>query len=106
MGLRYVSNDIEKIERLTLNELKLSIKANKLRELDQLSNYTDILFINRAVNSTKTVGKKMEYAIKNKDKILDFKAKEKEILNGGEIKNKRLLEVAKRVKILNEQKGG
>lgn len=101
-----MSNDVEKIERLTLNELRLSIKASQLRKLDELSNYTDILFTNRAVNSTKIVGKKVEYVIKNKDEILDVKAKEKEILNNGEIKNKRLLEVAKRVKRLNKQKGG
>ena len=105
-GLRYVSNDVEKIERLTLNELRLSIKASQLRKLDELSNYTDILFTNRAVNSTKTVGKKIEYVIKNKDEILDVKAKEKEILNNGEIKNKRLKKKKKRVKRLNKQKGG
>lgn len=61
--------------------------------------------INRKAEITETKGDKKYYKYKTPDELVDVKALENQINSNQVSKNKRLVEVAKRVKKLRERGG-
>ena len=73
-------NDLREINRMTLAEYNLRIKAYRLRKLDRDREIAFSAWLNREINATKKRGKKIEYIYRDFDKFFDYEKREKEIL--------------------------
>lgn len=82
----------------------MHLKARQLRQIDNLYYEAERVMINRKAEITETRGNKQYYKYKTPDELVDVKALENQINSNQVSKNKRLVEVAKRVKKLRERR--
>lgn len=82
----------------------MHLKARQLRRIDNLYQEAERVMINRKAELTETRGDKQYYKYKTPDELVDVKALENQINSNQISKNKRLVEVAKRVKKLRERR--
>ncbi|MDO4595088.1 MAG: hypothetical protein Q4B52_06865 [Tissierellia bacterium] len=78
----------------------MHLKARKLRQIDNLYHEAERVMVNRKAEITETRGDKQYYKYKTPDELVDVKYLENQINSNQVSKNKRLVEVAKRVKKL------
>ena len=79
-------NDLREINRMTLAEYNMRIKAYRLRKLDRDREIAFSAWLNREINATKKRGKKIEYIYRDFNKFFDYEKREREIL--GELDDK------------------
>ena len=82
----------------------MHLKARQLRQIDKLYLEAEKVMINRKAEITETKGDKKYYKYKTPDELVDVKALENQVNSNQVSKNKRLVEVAKRVKKLRERR--
>ena len=82
----------------------MHLKARKLRQIDNLYHEAERVMLNRKSEMTETRGDKQYYKYKTPDELVDVKALENQINSNQISKNKRLVEIAKRVKKLRERR--
>lgn len=82
----------------------MHLKARQLRLVDNLYHEAEKAMINRKAEITETRGDKQYYKYRTPDELVDVKALENQINSNQVSKNKRLVEVAKRVKKLRERR--
>lgn len=82
----------------------MHLKARQLRQIDNLYHEAERVMINRKAEITETKGDKQYYKFKTPDELVDVKALENQINSNQISNNKRLVEVAKRVKKLRERR--
>ena len=82
----------------------MHLKARKLRQIDNLYHEAERVMIKRKAELTETRGDKQYYKYKTPDELVDIKALENQVNSNQVSKNKRLVEVAKRVKKLKERR--
>lgn len=81
--MRYLGmNDLREINRMTLAEYNLRIKAYRLRKLDRDREIAFSAWLNREINATRKRGKKIEYIYRDFNKFFDYEKREREILDG------------------------
>lgn len=78
----------------------MHLKARKLRQIDNLYHEAERVMINRKAEITETRGDKQYYKYKTPNELVDVKYLENQINSNQVSKNKRLVEIAKRVKKL------
>lgn len=78
----------------------MHLKARQLRQIDDLYQEAERVMINRKSEITETKGDKQYYKYKTPDELVDVKSLENQINSNQISNNKRLVEVAKRVKKL------
>lgn len=82
----------------------MHLKARQLRQIDNLYQEAEKVMINRKSEITEAKGDKQYYKYKTPDELVDVKALENQINSNQISNNKRLVEVAKRVKKLRERR--
>lgn len=82
----------------------MHLKARQLRQIDDLYHEAERVMINRKAEITETRGDKLYYKYKTPDELVDVKYLENQINSNQVSKNKRLVEVAKRVKKIRERR--
>lgn len=82
----------------------MHLKARQLRHIDNLYQEAERVMIKRKSEITETRGDKQYYKYKTPDELVDVKALENQINSNQISNNKRLVEVAKRVKKLRERR--
>ena len=78
----------------------MHLKARKLRRIDNLYHEAERVMVNRKAEITETRGDKQYYKYKTPDELVDVKYLENQINSNQVSENKRLVEIAKRVKKL------
>lgn len=82
----------------------MHLKARQLRLVDNLYHEAEKAMINRKAEITETRGDKQYYKYRTPDELVDVKALENQINSNQISNNRRLVEVAKRVKKLRERR--
>lgn len=82
----------------------MHLKARQLRQIDSLYQEAERIMINRKAELTETKGDKQYYKYKTPDELVNVKALENQINSNQISNNRRLVEVAKRVKKLRERR--
>nr|WLJ25749.1 MAG: hypothetical protein [Firmicutes phage HS08] len=107
-GLRYFSDSIKELERMTLVAFYMMFTAFRLREIDKKRDFIENELLKRKLEETETKGKKTYYVVKDIKDIFDYEKAEKKVL-GEETEDDdtfdRLRNIAKNVRNY-EKKGG
>lgn len=107
-GLRYFSESIKELERMTLVDFYTMFTAFRLREIDKKRDFIENELLKRKLEETETKGKKTYYVVKDIKDIFDYEKAEKKVL-GEETEDDdtfdRLRNIAKNVRNY-EKKGG
>ncbi|WP_156329033.1 hypothetical protein [Anaerococcus vaginalis] len=107
-GLRYFSDSIKELERMTLVAFYMMFTAFRLREIDKKRDFIENELLKRKLEETETKGKKTYYIVKDIKDIFDYEKAEKKVL-GEETEDDdtfdRLRNIAKNVRNY-EKKGG
>jgi hypothetical protein len=107
-GLRYFSNDIKDLEKMTLINFNFMFTAFRLREIDKKRDFIENELLKRRLEETETKGKKTYYVVKDIKDVFNYEKEEKKVL-GKEIKEDetfdRLRNIAINVRNY-EKKGG
>lgn len=82
----------------------MHLKARQLRLVDNLYHEAEKAMLNRKSKITETRGDKQYYKYKTPNELVDVKALENQINSNQISNNKRLVEVAKRIKKLRERR--
>lgn len=84
-GLRYFSDSIKELEKMTLVTFSIMFTAFRLREIDKKRDFIENELLKRKLEETETKGKKTYYVVKDIKDIFDYEKAEKKVL-GKEIK--------------------
>lgn len=84
-GLRYFSNDIKDLEKMTLVNFNFMFIAFRLKEIDKKRDFIENELLKRKLEETETKGKKTYYVVKDIKDVFDYEKAEKKVL-GEEIK--------------------
>lgn len=107
-GLRYFSDSIKELERMTLVAFYMMFTAFRLKEIDKKRDFIENELLKRKLEETETKGKKTYYVVKDIKDIFDYEKAEKKVL-GEETEDDdtfdRLRNIAKNVRNY-EKKGG
>lgn len=106
MGLRYITTDISRLEEMTLREFLLQREAYFLRKLDIYENNAQMALMNRKALETYQKNGKEYYKNNSVKDLIDIEDIENTRLGKKNVKNSRLVKIAKRVKEINNKKGG
>lgn len=82
----------------------MHLKARQLRQIDNLYQEAERVMISRKAEITETKGDKQYYKYKTPDELVNVKALENQINSNQISNNRRLVEVAKRVKKIRERR--
>ena len=85
-------------------EYQLHLKARQLRQIDNLYYEAERIMLNRKAEITENKGDKQYYKYKTPDELVNIKALENQINSNQISNNRRLVEVAKRVKKIRERR--
>ena len=105
-GLRYLSNDWDQIEKMTLKEYFMRMRVYYLKELDQRKRALQEAFDARYTKATVGSGKNMKYRFKTPQEVIDFDTAEKRLTDTGDGKRRtlaRLHVIAENLKYLREE---
>lgn len=107
-GLRYFSDSIKKLEKMSLVDFYTMFTAFRLREIDKKRDFIENELLKRKLEEMETKGKKTYYVINDIKDIFDYEKAEKKVL-GEETEDDntfdRLRNIALNVKKY-EKKGG
>lgn len=84
-GLRYFSNDIKDLEKMTLVNFNFMFIAFRLKEIDKKRDFIENELLKRKLEETETKGKKTYYVINDIKDVFDYEKAERKVL-GEEIK--------------------
>ena len=79
-GLRYFSDSIKELERMTLVAFYMMFTAFRLREIDKKRDFIENELLKRKLEETETKGKKTYYVVKGIKDIFDYEKAEKKVL--------------------------
>lgn len=99
--------DLREINRMTIAEYSLRMKAYRLRRLDQEYHIAYQAWMNREIQATRKKGKsRYESVYKDFRSFFDFESREKEILYGTKRENKPANGIASRLSEYMRMKHG
>ncbi|MBS4889439.1 MAG: hypothetical protein KHZ80_05350 [Anaerococcus vaginalis] len=107
-GLRYFSDSIKELERMTLVAFYMMFTAFRLKEIDKKRDFIENELLKRKLEETETKGKKTYYVVKDIKDIFDYEKAEKKVLGEKTEDDNtfdRLRNIAKNVRNY-EKKGG
>ncbi len=79
-GLRYFSNDIKDLEKMTLVNFNFMFIAFRLKEIDKKRDFIENELLKRKLEETETKGKKAYYVVKDIKDVFDYEKAEKKVL--------------------------
>ncbi|MDU5252703.1 hypothetical protein [Anaerococcus vaginalis] len=79
-GLRYFSDSIKELERMTLVAFYMMFTAFRLKEIDKKRDFIENELLKRKLKETETKGKKTYYVINDIKDIFDYEKAEKKVL--------------------------
>lgn len=79
-GLRYFSDSIKELERMTLVAFYMMFTAFRLKEIDKKRDFIENELLKRKLEETETKGKKTYYVINDIKDIFDYEKAEKKVL--------------------------
>ncbi|MFR7765498.1 MAG: hypothetical protein ACLU05_08830 [Anaerococcus obesiensis] len=79
-GLRYFSDSIKELERMTLVAFYMMFTAFWLREIDKKRDFIENELLKRKLEETETKGKKTYYVVKDIKDIFDYERAERKVL--------------------------
>lgn len=103
-GLRYITTNIKELECMTLREYYLQIKANRLRKIDRMSEYSHKLLIKRRAEETEKRRDKLYYKRNSVKDIYNYEIEESK-LTDEQKEDSELVKLVKRMEKF-KMKGG
>ena len=79
-GLRYFSDSIKELERMTLVAFYMMFTAFRLKEIDKKRDLIENELLKRKLKETETKGKKTYYVINDIKDVFDYEKAEKKVL--------------------------
>lgn len=79
-GLRYFSDSIKELERMTLVAFYMMFTAFRLKEIDKKRDFIENELLKRKLKETETKGKKTYYVINDIKDVFDYEKAEKKVL--------------------------
>ncbi len=79
-GLRYFSESIKELERMTLVDFYTMFTAFRLREIDKKRDFIENELLKRKLEETETKGKKTYYVVKDIKDVFDYEKAERKVL--------------------------
>lgn len=79
-GLRYFSESIKELERMTLVDFYTMFTAFRLREIDKKRDFIENELLKRKLKETETKGKKTYYVVKDIKDVFDYEKAERKVL--------------------------